>query len=176
MSSQLFILELQDEYIKLAAQGVDLHEHRMATLKAIHDSLCGKSSKIYRSIRGAAVAVIPLGGAAHTALTGRSHAQKCVLAYGLAGSAGNSDIAKEVAEEILTGTGLDIIADATIGTVIPGVSSILAARSAPKIMDQVLEAVHKRADELHMAVIQRVKAMPPSPTPSKNGFYHHPLY
>ncbi|KAF9309078.1 hypothetical protein BG006_005195 [Podila minutissima] len=159
MSSQLFILELQDEYIKLAAQGADLDEHRMATLKAIHDSLCGKYSKIYRSIRGAAIAVIPLGGGAHTALTGRSHAQKCVLAYGLAGSARNSDIAK-VANEILIDTGLDIIADATIGTVIPGFSSsILAARCAPKIMDQVLEAVHKRADELHMAVIQRVKAM-----------------
>ncbi|KAF9969836.1 hypothetical protein BGZ73_007622 [Actinomortierella ambigua] len=169
MSSQLYILELQDEYMKLAAQGVDLHEHRMATLKAIHDSLSSRTSKLYRSVRGAVVAVVPLGGAAHTALTGRSHAQKCVLAYGLAGSAGNSDIAKEVAEEILVGAGLDIIAGAALGAAVPGVSSVLAARSAPKVMDQVLEAVHKRADELHIAVIQRVKTMSPSPSTGKGA-------
>ncbi|KAG0312233.1 hypothetical protein BGZ99_009642 [Dissophora globulifera] len=170
MSPKLLLdLELENEYIKLAAQGVDLDEHRITTLKAIHDSLSSKSSKIYRSLRGATAAVVPLGGTIHTALTGRSYARKCVLAYGLAGSAGNSDIAKEVAEEILIHMGLGVIADVT-GAVIPGASSILAARSAPKVMDQVLEAVHKRADDLHIAVIQRVKAMPPSPAPSNDGF------
>ncbi|KAF8932098.1 hypothetical protein BGZ47_011560 [Haplosporangium gracile] len=138
MDSQLIILELHDEYIKLAAQGVDLHEHRMATLKAIHDSLDNKSSKIYRSIRGAVVSVIPLGDA--------------------------------VAEKILIDMGLGIITGAITVSVIPGASSIHVARSAPKIMDQILEAVHKHADELHMTVIQHIKAMPPSRAPSNNGF------
>ncbi|KAG0318653.1 hypothetical protein BGZ99_005552 [Dissophora globulifera] len=162
-------LELDDVYIKLRAQGVDLDEYRMTTLKEIHDSLCSKSSKAYRSARGAAAGIFPFGGAAHTTLTGRSYAKKCVLAYGLVGSAGKSDIAKEVVTEILMDEGLEIFAEVTIGHV-PGVGSVLAALSVPKVMDQILEAVHKRADKLHMDAIQRVNAMPPSPVLSSDGF------
>ncbi|KAF9430419.1 hypothetical protein BGZ76_000848 [Entomortierella beljakovae] len=150
--------ELFDHYKKLSKTGIDLHECRMKTLNDIHDSLNSKKSKYFRSIRGAAVAVVPLGGASHTVLTGRSHAQKCVEAYGLAGSHGNKEIVKEVVEEILLGLGVGFFAEEALGAVVPGVSSILAAMSAPKIMDKVLEVVHERADSLHIKAIKLVNA------------------
>ncbi|KAF9434332.1 hypothetical protein BGZ76_008190 [Entomortierella beljakovae] len=148
--------ELFIQYQNLAKSGVDLHEYRLQTLGEIHDSLCSKKSKYYRSVRGAAVAVVPLGGAGHTALTGRSHAQKCVEAYGLAGRMGNKEIVKEVVEEIILSMGISFVAEQAVGSAIPGVSSVLAAVSAPKIMDKVLEAVHERTDSLHIKAIRLV--------------------
>ncbi|KAF9901093.1 hypothetical protein EC991_006537, partial [Linnemannia zychae] len=142
--SEQYIRELQAHYTNLAVNGFDLHEYRISTLNAIYYSLNSNYSKTYRSIRGAAAALVPVvGGVGHTVLTGKSHAQKCVLAYGLAGSAGNSTIAKEVAEEIVMGLGVNIVAESTFGSVIPGVGSVLAARSAYKVMDEVLNAVHR---------------------------------
>ncbi|KAG0379344.1 hypothetical protein BGX24_000760 [Mortierella sp. AD032] len=155
--SEQYILELRAHYSDLAAQGLDLHGYRISTLSAIHYSLSSNYSKTYRSIRGAAAGLVPvIGGVGHTTLTGKSHAKKCVLAYGLAGSTGNSVVVKEVAEEIVMGVGINAIIEAAFDSVIPGVGSVLAARSAYKVMDEVLNAVHKRADELHMAAINHV--------------------
>ncbi|KAF9206812.1 hypothetical protein BGZ49_001754 [Haplosporangium sp. Z 27] len=151
--------ELVAQYKELAEQGVDLDAYRIETLQAIHDSLNTKKSKYYRSLRGAAVAVVPLGGAGHTVLTGRSHAQKCVEAYGLTGRHGNKAIAKEVMEDLLKSLGIHIVAEETIGSTIPGVSSVMAAISAPKVMDNVLEAVHETANQMHIDAIEKVRAM-----------------
>ncbi|KAF9368629.1 hypothetical protein BGX21_006461, partial [Mortierella sp. AD011] len=116
-------------------------------------------SKYYRSLRGAAVAVVPLGGAGHTLITGRSHAQKCVEAYGLAGRHADKTVAKEVMEDLLKSMGIHLIAEGAIGTTIPGVSSVMAAISAPKIMDSVLDAVHETANQMHINAINQVRAM-----------------
>ncbi|KAF9350104.1 hypothetical protein BGX26_011671 [Mortierella sp. AD094] len=151
--------ELVAQYRALAAEGVDLDAHRIETLGAIRDSLDQKKSKYYRSLRGAAVAIVPLGGASHTILTGRSHAQKCVEAYGLVGRHGNKAIAKEVMEDLLKSMGIHFIAEETIGSTIPGVSSVMAAISAQKVMDDVLKVVHETADQMHINAIEQVRVM-----------------
>ncbi|KAF9080376.1 hypothetical protein BGX27_005507 [Mortierella sp. AM989] len=158
-AAQLVEAELLVNYQKLAAEGVDLHSHRIATLDAIHDSLNSRRSKYYRSVRGAIAGVVPVvGGVDHTAATGHSHAKKCVEAYGLAGQHGNQAIVKEVVGEILKTMGIKIVAEEVVGAAVPGISIVLAAMSAPKVMEDVLRVVHERANELHMNAIKQVQA------------------
>ncbi|KAF9169456.1 hypothetical protein BGX21_002887 [Mortierella sp. AD011] len=151
--------ELVEQYKALAAEGVDLDAYRIETLGAIHDSLNRKRSKCYRSLRGAAVAVVPLGGAGHTLLTGRSHAKKCVEAYGLAGRHADETVAKEVMDNLFKSMRIHSIVEEAIGTTIPGISSVMAAISALKVMNSVLDVVHETADQMHINAINQVRAM-----------------